>query len=181
MAHASAMVSSSAPSVYSVQALVLLAEVGCWGGYLDFFFSFSLCVFFRSDLSSRCADLGTSSGHGLPQRREGEGCSSYFPHHVLCFPLPKEPQVNVSSHAPPSPQELRIGFCDWPPVSLCPPVPTTCPALRRVPSCWAALVGMPTPRGPGRKRSLSSLWTPSSSAWTPPVLQSLYICWIQSN
>lgn len=70
----------------------------------------SVYVFFKSDLSSRCADLGTSSGHGLPQRREGEGRSSYFPHHVLCFPLPKEPQVSVASCPPP--QELRIVFCD---------------------------------------------------------------------
>lgn len=46
MAHASAMVSSSAPSVYSVQALVLLAEVGCWGVILIFFFFCLVCVFF---------------------------------------------------------------------------------------------------------------------------------------
>lgn len=47
MAQASAMVSSSAPSVYSVQALVLLAEVGCLGGYFDFFFVYNLCMFFN--------------------------------------------------------------------------------------------------------------------------------------
>lgn len=46
MAHASAMVSSSAPSVYSVQALVLLAEVGRLRRYLDFLYLFRQCVFF---------------------------------------------------------------------------------------------------------------------------------------
>lgn len=41
-------------------------------------------------------DPGTTPGHGIPQRREGESCSSHFPAHVLCFPLPEEPQVAVA-------------------------------------------------------------------------------------
>lgn len=107
MAHASAMVSSSAPSVYSVQALVLLAEVGCWRSSWLFFVgqSANICQF---DASSHRSDLGTSPGHGLPQRREGEGRSSDFPHHVLCLPLPEEPQVDVCSRSR-LPLQLRVG------------------------------------------------------------------------
>lgn len=58
-------------------------------------FDLNVSVFILRDTLSQCADLGTSSGHGIPQRREGEGCSSHFPDHVLCFPLLKEPQVTV--------------------------------------------------------------------------------------
>lgn len=58
-------------------------------------FDLNVSVFILRDTSSQCADLGTSSGHGIPQRREGESCSSHFPYHVLCFPLLKEPQVTV--------------------------------------------------------------------------------------
>lgn len=40
-----------------------------------------------------CVDLGTTSGHGISQRREGESSSPHLTSHVLCFPLPEEPQV----------------------------------------------------------------------------------------
>lgn len=94
MALANAMVSSSAPSVYSVQALVLLAEVGCCRSP---HFVAQSAYGFQCDTPSHCADLSTSSGHGLPQRREGEGRSSDFPHHVLRLPVPEEPQVDITT------------------------------------------------------------------------------------
>lgn len=39
--------------------------------------------------------LGPSFGHGISQWWEGKSCSSYFTSHVLCFPLPEEPQVTT--------------------------------------------------------------------------------------
>lgn len=58
-------------------------------------FDLNVSVSVLRDTLSQCADLGTAFGHGIPQRREGESCSSHFPDHVLCFPLLKKPQVTV--------------------------------------------------------------------------------------
>lgn len=66
MAQASTMVSSSAPSVYSVQALVVLAEVQLCG----FYFVYLVLLTTHDNLFntlSYSADLGTTSGHGVPQ------------------------------------------------------------------------------------------------------------------
>lgn len=60
------MVSSSAPSVYSVQALVLLAEVGFYLLLNKSIHGLSALQALFSTLSNH-VDLGTASGHGVSQ------------------------------------------------------------------------------------------------------------------
>lgn len=85
-----AMVSSSAPSVFSVQALALLAEVGHYPTIIppeNIQETHYQCFCSPSDSSP-------SSGYGISQWWERESCASHLPPHVLCLPLSEKPQVS---------------------------------------------------------------------------------------
>lgn len=70
-----------------------------WGIYISLFiFSYvkkmnGSSVFVLFNTFYCCTGPGAPSGHGVPQRREGESGSSHLSAHVLCLSLPEEPQV----------------------------------------------------------------------------------------
>lgn len=163
------MVSSSAPSVFSVQALALLAEVG----------HHPTCIAqehiqenYNQHVCSP-SDSSPSFGYGVSQWWEGKSCATHLPPHVLCLPLPEKSQVRFNWYS------VFYFFCVYiifkfimSSTSLpvfSPSVPIICPVSVPELSCWAAWVVMPTLSVPGKRKCWSSSWILCSSLWSCPV------------